>query len=90
MAMELPYTERCRKYGYLYWTKDLDSSVEKFFGGKEQVQVVLSGYLIGVKNVDYKFRRISLGVVTLSRVSEQFDLFRLSFNKEGKLTIEFR
>lgn len=90
MALDIPLTERCRKYGYLYWSKKIDPVIEKFLSGKDRVRIVLAGYLIGERNVDYKFRRISLGAVTLSRVPAQCGAFRLSFNKDGNLRIECR
>jgi hypothetical protein len=90
MKIEIPCTERCRKYGYLYWTKDINSLVVTFFAGKLRVKVSLGGYMIGEKKVDYKYRRVSLGMVSLKLVPDHCTHFCLSFNKDGILRIEYK
>lgn len=87
-TIEIPLTERCRKYGYVYWTKELDSTVTKFFAGKKRVTVVLDQYLLGDKKIDLKFRRISIGAVRAQGISKECDTFRLSLEKDGKLRVE--
>lgn len=89
MSLEIPITDRCRKYGYLYWTSAFDEAVAKLFRGAEAVQVVFDQYFIGEKNVDYKFRRVSLGWKKTRELPASVKMFRLSM-KEGKLRIECR
>ncbi len=90
MKVEIPCTERCRKYGYLYWSKEYDEVIDKFFAGKLLVKVALGGYLLGDKKVDFKHRRVSLGTIAMKVVPDRCTLFCLSFNRDGNLRIEFK
>jgi len=57
----IPITERSRKYGYIYWSKTTTHQVENFLRNRSSVQLVFQGTNHGMKNIDYKYKRISVG-----------------------------
>ncbi len=60
-TLEIPILERSRKYGYIYWSKNLDAKTNEFFKDVNTVSVVFDGAKLGDKKIDFKNRRISIG-----------------------------
>jgi hypothetical protein len=87
MAFIIPIKDRSRKFGYIYWTKSLDTSAERFFAGRKVVDVVFQGTSIGEKKVDRKNRRVSIGLAKTRVLDESLTHYRLRFIKDGRLQI---
>lgn len=82
--------DRTRKFGYLYWRERQDIDAKTFFGTKTSVPVVLGGLFIGMKSVDFAFRRISLGPNKVRAIPKTATELRLRFNNEGALEITWQ
>jgi len=87
MAIEIPISNRARQYGYIFWAKTMDPEVKKFLGKREKVDVWFEDSNIGTKNVDWKYRRISVGHRQTRRLSAKVSSFQLRFDKKGVLRI---
>jgi len=59
--MNLSITKGARQYGYLIWNNKLNKDMEKMLAGLDNVQVRFNGFELGIKNIDRKYHRISLG-----------------------------
>jgi hypothetical protein len=88
MSIDIPFSNRSRKFGYLYWQKRDDSRVFSFFGDRDAVVIVFQGYLIGEKRIDRKYRRISLGWSKTRKLPESVEKLRLKRLKDGKVEIK--
>ena len=86
-TVSLPIRERCRRFGYVYWPKRVDSAVRNLFGLKQTVDVVLDGLYIGQKKVSFDYRRLSIGPGKARNIPEEATEFHLSFSQDGRLQI---
>jgi hypothetical protein len=87
MSIEIPIYERSRKYGYVYWKKNMDNKIHSFLGNRRVVDVWLDNSYLGEKNVDLDHRRISLGYSRTRKLAQTVKKFKLKFDKEGNLKI---
>lgn len=86
--LKIPITERCRKYGYVYWRKKLDEEVRSFLNEAKTVDVLFNNTPLGLRVVDYQFRRISIGATKTHVIERSCVTFELSFSTEGRLIIK--
>ncbi len=59
--IEIPISERARKYGYVFWHAKNDEVVNSFFKNADVIAVVFDGAKLGEKKIDFKLRRFSVG-----------------------------
>ena len=88
MSLQIPITDRARKWGYVFWSKKLDRDVLPFLGQRQQVDVWFEHSNLGTKNVDYDHRRISIGYKLTRKLPANVSTFVLSIDRNGKLTVK--
>lgn len=87
--MRLEITNRARTYGYLIWTKRQDAEVARLFSvHRDVVQVYLNDTFLGVKRIDWKFRRISLGYKYTRSLPDSARYFDIMVGKDGRLVVK--
>jgi len=77
--MIVPISPRARKYGYLIWPSSADQEIRGLLGESKTVQVTFRGQEAGMKNVDWKHRRISIGPRLTRELPEEMEVFALEF-----------
>ena len=77
--MDLPISDRARRYGYLIWPKSADEEVHALMAGAQTVEVVFNGSDLGEKRVDWRHRRISIGPRKTQSVSTTAKSFHIEF-----------
>ncbi len=87
MQLKVPFSERARKYGYIYWQKPMDEKVRRFFESRKRVKVVLNESYLGEKRVDLQYRRISLGWRQTRSLPATTAVFILSFKSDDRLQV---
>jgi hypothetical protein len=87
MTLRIPFTDRCRKYGYIFWFKQDAKEASRFFGDRDSVVVWLNDSLIGTRRIDWKYHRISLGWAKTRSQPSGAVAFRLSFRRDGSLKV---
>lgn len=78
--MNVKITKGARQFGYLIWNSKNNSEMEKLLEGKESVRVNFNGFDLGMKNVDRKYHRISLGYKLTRALPATHDTFRVKIN----------
>ncbi|MCC3862529.1 hypothetical protein [Pseudemcibacter aquimaris] len=84
--IEIRIAERAIKYGYIYWTKKDDDKVTAEFDAVKEAEVLVNGISLGVKKIDYRYRRISIGV-RIAGAFKSGSYFRIS-KKNSKLIVD--
>lgn len=79
-------TNRARKYGYFIWPKSADGDMHSMLKGAQTVELSFNGTSAGVKNVDWKHRRISVGPKLTRNIPETASSFVAEF-RDPKLTV---
>lgn len=59
--MVLPITKSARQFGYIIWSGKRDPEMRILLGNRKDVSVILNGFSLGEKPIDWKYYRISLG-----------------------------
>lgn len=89
ITIEIPITDRARKYGYVIWKKRHDDQMRGVLG--DVTSVDLSGDVVQLgKQVDWNQRRISITYTTTRGLPGSVTRFRLRRVKRGKLELRFR
>lgn len=88
MKLEVPLMETARKWGYVRWRATMDKEVRSFLRGKNRVDVWFEDSHLGVKNVDYDHRRISVGYARTRKLPGTVRAFVLSFDSKGMLRVK--
>lgn len=87
-SVQIPITDRARKYGYVVWPKAKEREVSSLLDGKTKIAVRLVGNDLGVKRIDWKYRRISLGYNWTRRVLTGKRVYVLSIENNGMLKVD--
>jgi len=87
MGLTIPISERARHYGYVIWSKKMDYEVRSFLGKMNKAEVWFESSLLGEKNIDWKYRRISIGYARTRKLPLDVKEFVLNFDKKGALKI---
>ena len=86
--MDLLIPNRSRKYGYIYWRKENDLDIRQLLNSAKHIEVLLEGRPLGRKEVDWKFRRISLGYKQTRSLGKSVTRFRLVVDDDGRLRVK--
>lgn len=78
--MELSISKSARQFGYVIWNSKTDNAMKSFLNGKNSVNVTFNGITVGVKNVDWKYHRISIGYKFTRGLPETASMFILKMN----------
>lgn len=87
MPVRVPFTQRARKYGYLYWPSELDEEIKGLLGARKSLGVWLDKSYLGVKRIDWEYRRISLGWSRTRTQPSSAATFRINLNSDGTLKV---
>ena len=77
--MKVKITAGARQFGYLIWSKKTGKELEKALDGRTAINVLLNGFDLGMKNIDYKYHRISLGYRFTRAIPETHNTFSIKF-----------
>lgn len=88
--LKIPITKSARQFGYVIWPPHLNDKVDAFLRGASQVHLYFMGADLGQKNVDWKYRRISIGYRWTRRLSTDVSEYVLSLAEKDsdKLIVE--
>lgn len=77
--MNIHITKGARQYGYLIWNNKINADIEKVLTGLDKVNVRFNGFMLGQKNIDRKYHRISLGYKLTRALPSEHDTFSVSY-----------
>lgn len=77
--MNIHITKSARQYGYLIWNNRTNTEIEKMLEGLTVVNVRLNDFILGEKNIDRKYYRISLGYKLTRALPKEHDTFSVSY-----------
>lgn len=83
----IPITDRSRRYGYIYWSAKNDSLVGEFLKNRQSARLTFQGADHGLKNIDYKYRRISVGWKWTRQLPQSLEDFVLSWKDNRTLDV---
>jgi hypothetical protein len=87
--LTIPITKSARQFGYIIWTPKLNDQLHDFLKGASHVNLSFQGADLGEKQVDWKYRRISIGYRWTRRLAEDISQYILTFrDSESKLIVE--
>ena len=78
--MVLPITKSARQFGYVIWSSRTDALMKQLLGNRSEVPVLFNGLSIGVKSVDWKYHRISIGYKFTRALPEIAKVYKCSFH----------
>jgi hypothetical protein len=87
MELKIEITDRARKYGYLYWTAPMDAEIKSFFGSIQKIDVWFNDSFLGIKNIDFTYRRISIGWKQTRALPKSNKNFVLSLDGQNNLRV---
>ncbi|WP_044302648.1 hypothetical protein [Rhodopirellula sallentina] len=85
--LKLSITKSNLRFGYVIWKTKQDGAVKRLLGDQEQIQVIFENSDLGLKRIDWKYHRISLGPRKMSSVPEGAVEFTLSLDDKKRLLI---
>jgi hypothetical protein len=88
--VEVEITKRARQYGYVFWKYRQNDAMSKLLGNRDAVDVVFMNADQGTKNIDWRYRRISIGWRWTRPLPESMKVFVLKMSKSQKLEIQCR
>ena len=85
-SMNLIITKSARQFGYLIWNGKNLNAMEKMLEGRESISVIFNGFVLGEKNIDRKYHRISLGYKLTRAMPEDHNIYSVKI-KDGVLEV---
>lgn len=80
--MILAITKSARQFGYVIWSSKTDDSMKELIGDCSEVSVFFNGLYLGVKSVDWKYHRISVGYRFTRALPETVQELKLTFHDD--------
>jgi hypothetical protein len=77
--MKIRITDNARRFGYIKWDAKRDGELRAFIGGRNQVHLRFVGGDRGVKMVDWKWHRMSVGWKQTRGLATNATYYELSF-----------
>jgi len=59
--MNLPITKSARQFGYVIWSLKNEQEMKRLLSDRSEVFVTFNGLNVGLRTIDWKYRRISIG-----------------------------
>lgn len=78
--MILSITKSARRFGYVIWSSKTDAMMKELIGDCSEIEVSFNGLSIGVKSVDWKYHRISIGYKFTRALPETAKVYNLTFH----------
>lgn len=86
-TVTLAITKSARKFGYVIWSSKTDLEIRTLLGNESEVFVFFNGLSLGMKSIDWKYHRISIGYKFTRALPDTAKMFNLSFCN-GVLEVE--
>lgn len=86
-STQIPLLDRTRKYGYIYWRKENDLEMRNLLGGEKKIEVLIDKTSIGVKNIDWKHRRIPITSSVTRSFPEEASSIMLKLDSGNRLCV---
>jgi hypothetical protein len=87
MVFEISIRKSSRDYGYIFWRQTQDEDAKRFFGELSNVKLWVDGSYIGEKPIDWKSRRIFVGVRCTKKLAKDVSTFRLEFCGDSEIRV---
>ena len=81
--MEIPITKTARKFGYIIWNSVNGVELERLLSSHERVRIILNGVDVGIKNIDRRYRRISVGYKYTRSLHDEENTYSISLGKDS-------
>lgn len=78
--MNLSITKSARQFGYVIWSNKNEHEIKKLLGDRSEVFVTFNGLKIGIKAIDWKYHRISIGYKFTRALPETATNFYIAMN----------
>ena len=85
----LPLFKRAREFGYIIWKKENDGDIRLLLGQVKKIEVIINGTLIGIKNIDWKYRRIAITYTLTRSLPKDTSKINLTTDSKGRLLVRF-
>jgi len=76
-AFEVSIRKSSRDYGYIFWKQSQDEDAKRFFGELTKIEMWIDGSHIGEKLIDWRARRIFVGVKCIRNIAKNASIFHL-------------
>lgn len=80
--MIISITKSARKFGYIIWSEKTNGLMKELIGDRKEVAISFNGLLIGIKPIDWKYHRISIGYKFTRALPDTATKYNISFNNE--------
>jgi hypothetical protein len=88
--VRIPLLDRARKYGYIIWRRENDFEMQSLIGhSRKKIEVLIGDSSIGVKNIDWKNRRIPITYSITRSLPEQISSITLRVDSKKRLCATF-
>jgi len=85
----LPFLGRGRKFGYIIWRKQYDFEMRLLMGQGKKIEVVINDRSQGIKNIDWKNRRIPITYTVTRNLSRSTSKILLKLDTKKRLIVTF-
>ena len=86
MSINLPLTERARRFGYVFWPKYRESEIRDVIGEGPIISVSAGGGPPRNLTVQWKYARIAVGKSWTNSLPQTADTFRLT-SRDGVIYV---
>ena len=90
MIFEISIRKSSRDYGYIFWRQTQDEEAKRFFGELNKAQLWVDGSYIGEKVIDWKLRRIFVGVRCTKKLAKDVSTFLLELCGDSEIRVVSR
>ncbi len=87
VVFEISIRKSSRDYGYIFWKQSQDEDAKRFFSGLTRITVWIDGSFLGEKLIDWKARRIFVGVRSIRGIAKNASVFRLEFCGDAEVRV---
>ncbi len=87
MVFQLSIRQSTRTYGYIVWKQTQDEDAKRFFGDLAKVKLWIDGSYLGEKAIDWKWRRIFVGVRCTKQLAKDASTFRLELCGDSEVRV---
>ncbi len=87
VVFEISIRKSSRDYGYIFWKQSQDEDAKQFFGELTKITMWIDGSYLGEKLIDWKARRIFVGVRCIRNVAKSASVFRLELCGDSEVRV---
>ena len=88
IMLVLPILKWSRKYGYISWKVSYNEEMKKLLKKSSKVNVFFQNFNLGWKNVDWKYRRISIGSMWTKKLPTNLCEYVLNYEDKNILKVK--